>query len=131
MGTFETSQLFLTKSSTYVCLAPTRPQLQSGGAGSEAEEAGGDVSVGGVPGEQVSLFSACVNIQGGVGVRCKNVRYIQWARYCATNFRDYQENGETKTETTYTYSEFVGFIKALFCNMSCFNLTQAVWIVLM
>lgn len=23
----------------------------------------------------------------------------------ATHFRDYQENGETKTETTYTYSE--------------------------
>lgn len=56
---------------TCVCAAPSWPQLQSGGAGSEAEEAGGDVSVGGVPGKQVSLLSAYVNIQGGV--RFKNV----------------------------------------------------------
>lgn len=42
-------------------LAPSWPQLQSGGAGCEAAEAGGDVSVGGAPGEQVSLQ---VNIQG-------------------------------------------------------------------
>lgn len=25
--------------------------------------------------------------------------------HCVANFRDYKENGETKTETTYTYSE--------------------------
>lgn len=47
---FEQSQLC-----TCVCTAPAWPQLQSGGAGSEAEEAGGDVSVGGVPWKQVSL----------------------------------------------------------------------------
>lgn len=44
---------------TCVCVASAWPQLQSGGAGSQAEEAGGDVPVGGVPGEQVSLLYAC------------------------------------------------------------------------
>lgn len=28
----------------------------------------------------------------------------------ASDFRDYKENGETKTETTYSYSEFIFFI---------------------
>lgn len=31
----------------------------------------------------------------------------------AADFRDYKENGETKTETTYTYSEF--FLQSLSC----------------
>ena len=45
--------------SACIGVAPAWPQLQSGGAGCETEEAGGDVSVGGVPGEQVSLSSLC------------------------------------------------------------------------
>lgn len=41
-----------------VCTAAARPQLQGGGAGGEAEEAGGDVPVGGVQREQVSALFA-------------------------------------------------------------------------
>lgn len=53
-----------------VCAASPWPQLQGGGAGREAAEAGGDVPVGGVPGQQVSLF---VYIQ--CDVRSRNTRY--------------------------------------------------------
>lgn len=35
---------------------------------------------------------------------------LKWLFLCLTDFRDYKENGETKTETTYTYS------KLFLCN---------------
>lgn len=38
-------------------------QLQSCGSGGEAEEAGWDVSVGGAPGEQVSLSASCLSLR--------------------------------------------------------------------
>ena len=62
--------------------------------------------MGGEPGEQVSLLSAC---QHSGEVRCKNVGLNTECSLTeeVTDFRDYQEDGETKTETTYNYSEFI------------------------
>lgn len=46
-----------------VWAVPPWSQLQSGGSGSEAEKTGGDVSVGGAPGEQVSPSAFSVSLR--------------------------------------------------------------------
>lgn len=52
--------------------------------------------MGGAPGEQVRPGPQGGTVSSSASVTRLNVDY-----------RDYQEDGETKTETTYTYSEFV------------------------
>lgn len=61
---------YLSVNTCCVCVAVVWPQLQSGGSGREAEEAGGDVPVGGVPGEQVSVLISMTTTRAGWSTQC-------------------------------------------------------------
>lgn len=61
---------YLSVNTRCVCVAVVWPQLQRGGSGREAEEAGGDVPVGGVPGEQVSVLISMTTTRAGWSTQC-------------------------------------------------------------
>lgn len=51
------------------------------------------------------MFTIFACFFSGLHVFFTVVMGLKWLFLCTTNFRDYKENGETKTETTYTYSK--------------------------